>query len=337
MRARPANVAVVVAPLIVLWMGVATHQWFVEDEWAFIVRRDRPGLAHPGAFFKMLLAPHNEHWLTIPVIMFRAVFGVVGLKAYWPYLAMLMACHALGIAANKLLHNERVVCLWLVPTNTIREQTLTALRDRKHPYRQALASRFAGPVTVLDLTEALYVQAGTMAGETCVIVSTLAALRVEETEGRKVYETNGALQHHFTGLTAEQDAVLERNDDGTRACSLANVLRLHAPIVIMDEAHNARTPLSFDTLARFRPSCIIEFTATPETTHDPAKFWWSRAKARIGGAMTTRRKSERSANCGRAAAMANASSSYPMARIGRPSRRRFADEDSTCICLPCYS
>ena len=33
MRARPANVAVVVAPLIVLWMGVATHQWFVEDEW----------------------------------------------------------------------------------------------------------------------------------------------------------------------------------------------------------------------------------------------------------------------------------------------------------------
>ena len=95
MRARPANVAVVVAPLIVLWIGIATHQWFVEDEWAFIVRRDRPGLAHPGAFFKMLLAPHNEHWLTIPVIMFRAVFGVVGLKAYWPYLAMLMACHAL--------------------------------------------------------------------------------------------------------------------------------------------------------------------------------------------------------------------------------------------------
>ncbi len=183
----------------------------------------------------------------------------------------LMACHALGIAANNFLHNECVVCLWLVPTNTIREQTLTALRDRKHPYRQALASRFAGPVTVLDLTEALYVQAGTLAGETCVIVSTLAALRVEETEGRKVYETNGALQHHFSGLTAEQDAVLERNEDGTRSYSLANVLRLHAPIVIMDEAHNARTPLSFDTLARFRPSCIIEFTATPETTHDPGK------------------------------------------------------------------
>ena len=37
----------------------------------------------------------------------------------------------------------------------------------------------------------------------------------------------------------------------------------------MDEAHNARTELSFDALARFNPSCVIEFTATPETTHDP--------------------------------------------------------------------
>ncbi len=30
--------------------------------------------------------------------------------------------------------------------------------------------------------------------------------------------------------------------------SLANLLRLHRPVVIVDEAHNARTPLSFDTL-----------------------------------------------------------------------------------------
>ena len=37
----------------------------------------------------------------------------------------------------------------------------------------------------------------------------------------------------------------------------------------MDEAHNARTPLSFDTLARFNPSCILEFTATPQLDHDP--------------------------------------------------------------------
>ena len=47
--------------------------------------------------------------------------------------------------------------------------------------------------------------------------------------------------------------------------------RLRCPVVIMDEAHNARTQLSFDTLARFWPSCVIEFTATPETEHDPRR------------------------------------------------------------------
>ncbi len=96
-------------------------------------------------------------------------------------------------------------------------------------------------------------------------------MRVEDTEGRKVYEPSGALQHHFSGLSAELEAQLEKREDGSIPYSLCNVLRLWRPIVIMDEAHNARTQLSFDTLARFNPSCIIEFTATPETTHKPEK------------------------------------------------------------------
>ena len=37
----------------------------------------------------------------------------------------------------------------------------------------------------------------------------------------------------------------------------------------MDEAHNARTPVSFDSLARFGPSFVLELTATPEQRHDP--------------------------------------------------------------------
>lgn len=181
----------------------------------------------------------------------------------------LMACHALGIAAKEYLHADHALCLWLVPSNTIKDQTLAALRDREHPYRQAVESRFAGPVTVIDLTEALYVQRGTLAGETVIIVSTLQALRVEDTEGRKVYESAGALQHHFSGLSERLLDSLERREDGSIAYSLANVLRLNRPLVIMDEAHNARTPLSFDTLARLTPSCIIEFTATPEIVHQP--------------------------------------------------------------------
>ena len=70
----------------------------------------------------------------------------------------LMACHAIGIAAKEYLQAEHAVCLWLVPSNTIRDQTLAALRNLRHPYREAVAAAFGGQVTVLDLTEALYVQ-----------------------------------------------------------------------------------------------------------------------------------------------------------------------------------
>jgi type III restriction enzyme len=147
----------------------------------------------------------------------------------------LMGSHAVGVAANELLHAEHVVCLWLVPSNVIREQTLAALKDRQHPYRQVLDTAFGGKVVVIDLADGLYLSYGDAAGSTVVLVSTLAALRVEETDGRKVYENNGNLQPHFVGLDDALKAKLEKEGDGRVIHSLANVLRLHRPVVIMDE------------------------------------------------------------------------------------------------------
>lgn len=197
----------------------------------------------------------------------------------------IMAAHTVGIAARRWVQRDRVVCLWLVPSNAIREQTLKRLRTPGDAYRDALASRFDGPVTVIDLTEALYIQRSMLDGETVVIVATLAALRVNDTEGRKIYETSGALEHHFDGLAPELVAGLERREDGQPIESLANVLRLRRPIVIMDEAHNARTELSFETLARFAPSCVIEFTATPATKHAPeAGYFASNVLAHVSAA-----------------------------------------------------
>lgn len=197
----------------------------------------------------------------------------------------IMAAHTVGIAARRWMQRDRAVCLWLVPSNAIREQTLRRLRTVGDPYREALESRFDGLVTVMDLAEALYVQRGSLDGETVVIVATLAALRVTDTEGRKIYEPAGALEHHFTGLAPELLGTLERREDGTPVESLANVLRLRRPVVIMDEAHNARTQLSFETLARFSPSCVVEFTATPATRHAPeAGFIASNVLAHVSAA-----------------------------------------------------
>jgi type III restriction enzyme len=99
----------------------------------------------------------------------------------------LMASHSIGIAAREFLQVERAVCLWLVPSNIIREQTLAALKDREHPYRQVLDARFDGNVRVLNLDEALSLKPAALSGETVVIVSTLAAPRIGDVETRKIY------------------------------------------------------------------------------------------------------------------------------------------------------
>jgi type III restriction enzyme len=181
----------------------------------------------------------------------------------------LVAAHSISIAASELLHADYPLVLWLVPSNTIREQTIKALKDHNHPYRQAVEAK-SGPVHALGLSEALFVQPATLNTGTTIIVSTMQAFRVEDTEGRKVYEASGSLMSHFSGLSADTLNGVDKYANNEPVPSLANVIRLRRPLVIVDEAHNARTGLSFETLQRFNPSCILEFTATPDTVKSPS-------------------------------------------------------------------
>lgn len=182
----------------------------------------------------------------------------------------LLACHAAGVAKGELLHAERAVILWLVPSQTILSQTADALRDPRHPYRVALETACNGPVEVLTIEEALGISRGTADGNTVVIVSTIQAFRAEDTTGRRVFAQNGGLAEHFLNLPASRVADMLPGADGMPLPSLVNVLRLRRPVVIVDEAHNARTELSFDTLGKVMPSCIIEFTATPARRKMPS-------------------------------------------------------------------
>lgn len=175
-----------------------------------------------------------------------------------------VAAHAVGVATEDLIGTDQSVALWLVPTTTILEQTLEALKDPNHEYRRALEKESPSPVRVLSVQEALEVNRATLDNKTTVIVSTMQAFRVDDTEGRKVYADSGALMdHNLESLEPSLIEELECFEDGPPKRSLANVLALRRPIVIVDEAHHARTELSFETLSRFRPSGILEFTATP--------------------------------------------------------------------------
>lgn len=196
----------------------------------------------------------------------------------------LLGGFAIGLANQRLLHTEHSVVLWLVPSRAIMEQTLRCLRNRKDPLRMALEQGWGrwpgcGNVSVVDLAEARSLTRATLDTETVVIVATAQAFRVEEKKHedakklddlRKVYEDSGALMPHFDGLTAEQLKPLRKFDSGGLIRSFENVLRLRRPILIVDEAHNARSDISFETLQRFRPSCILELTATPDMEKNPS-------------------------------------------------------------------
>jgi len=199
-----------------------------------------------------------------------ASVNVAGLTYGMPYVCLrvptgggktLLACHAAGSAMVELQHAERAVILWLVPSNTILDQTADALRDERHPYRRAL-EQACGAVEVVTIEEALRLSRAMVEGQTVVIVATIQAFRAEDTTGRKVYGQGNFLEH-LLNVPADRVGDLLPGPDGKPLPSLVNMLRLRRPIVVVDEAHNARTELSFATLGNVLPSCIIEFTATP--------------------------------------------------------------------------
>ena len=191
----------------------------------------------------------------------------------------MLASYTVKVAKQAYLEQDYPVVLWLVPTNTIREQTLKALKTVAHPYRQALEQEFGlDRLRVLDIGEVTQLCPQDIGRKAIIVVGTLASLRVEDTSGRKVYAYHENFEPHFSGIRQDDprfERVTEKDlqENGLGAASLgkikysfANLLMLHRPLVIMDEAHNARTSLTFDTLKRVHPSCIVEFSATPDTS-----------------------------------------------------------------------
>lgn len=227
---------------------------------------------HPEAAFQEIQSRSIRQMVPyIPV-------QVAGLAAGMPYVCLrvptgggktLLACYAAGLAIGELLHAERAVVLWLVPSNTILDQTADALRDPRHAYRRALETA-CGPVEVVTIDEALRLTRATVDGQTVVIVATIQSFRVQDPTGRKVYEQNGSFSEHLLNLPPDRVADLLPGADGKPRPSLVNMLRLRRPVVIVDEAHNARTELSFSTLGDVLPSAIVEFTATPARRGTPS-------------------------------------------------------------------
>ena len=174
----------------------------------------------------------------------------------------ILGAHSIAIARDTWIEKDWPLVLWLVPSNTIRLQTAEALQNTRHPYRQVLDEAFDGRVRVFDITDFTHIRPHDVRDHCCIVVGTIQTLRITNTEGRKVYAHNENMEPHFTGLPKTLPE-LETLENGGTKFSFANLLHIHRPLMIVDEAHNAVTGLTREMQVRVNPSAIVEFTATP--------------------------------------------------------------------------
>ncbi len=179
----------------------------------------------------------------------------------------LVACHAVEKIMDIALQNkmDRGIVLWFTPSEAIKTQTLKKFKDRKDPHRGALDEAFENKVRIFSNEEALSIRKEDVSQNLCIVIASLEAFRKEKSLQKKykVYQENGALMSHFANI--EEQDFLERDREGTVITSLANVVRLSNPLIVIDEGHKTATQLSIDFIKDLNPSFIIEYTATPRS------------------------------------------------------------------------
>ncbi|MCX6238218.1 MAG: DEAD/DEAH box helicase family protein [Bacteroidia bacterium] len=187
----------------------------------------------------------------------------------------ILACHSIDLIQKIYLKKQNGLVLWIVPSTQIYRQTILALKDRDHPYRQALDMSSGGRILIKEKTELfnrLDVEENLV-----VLMLMLPSANRQNKETLKVFRDSGG----FTDFFPREDDFeghkqlksLIPNLDcfttdfevfGTQIkTSLGNTLKILKPLVIIDEGHRAYGELARNTVRNFNPSFILELSATP--------------------------------------------------------------------------
>lgn len=188
----PAPVAVVglgVVAQAVLGFLFTRNGWFLLDAWHYVLRRGAVPEADQGLF-----EPWGGHWQTVPILLYKLLFAVFGLKTYLPYVLVAVALH-LAIAVLSFLILRRVgVTPWVAALATwgllfFGSGSEAFLWDGPIPLTLGLTlaltalllclSSDFGPRSLLAATLLLTVAVMTAATGLigCVVIGSLAALR----------------------------------------------------------------------------------------------------------------------------------------------------------------
>jgi type III restriction enzyme len=185
----------------------------------------------------------------------------------------LLACHALGSVNRVYSHSNSGMVLWIVPTEQIYKQTLKALKDRSHPYRQALDMASSGRTKIIEKNDAFAPE--DVRDSLVVLIMMLQSANRKNQDYLKAFKDSGKFQQFFPeegrydlyeplikehGLDVGESDMFDRRGAKT---SLGNVMKMLRPVMILDEGQKASSFLARETIFSLNPSLVIELTATP--------------------------------------------------------------------------
>jgi type III restriction enzyme len=187
----------------------------------------------------------------------------------------LLAVKAVDLINTYYRDAQTGLVLWIVPTSQIYNQTLTALRDRSHPYRVHL--NMASGDRTLILEKGAVFTPDDVRDNLVILLLMLPSANRQAKETLRIFRDRGGFEQFFP---REEDyeghtQLLKRvpnldvfeSDSGIGGriakSSLGNTLRLLNPPIVLDEGHKAYGQLAQETLLGFNPSFILELSATP--------------------------------------------------------------------------
>ena len=187
----------------------------------------------------------------------------------------LLATRVIDLVNAHFRQSRRGFVLWIVPTTQIYNQTLKALKDRDHPYRQQLDLSSGQRTRIFEKTTAFGPR--DVAENLCVLLLMLPSANRETKDTLRIFRDSGGfdrffppdddpsaharmLDEHPNLDTFEQTAGFWGRYIKT---SLGNTVRLLRPLIILDEGHKAYSANAKATLEGFNPCMIVELSATP--------------------------------------------------------------------------
>jgi len=187
----------------------------------------------------------------------------------------LLATKVIDLVNGHYRRSRRGLVLWIVPTTQIYNQTLKALKDRDHPYRQQFDLSSGQRTRILEKATAFGPR--DVAENLCVLLLMLPSANRRTKDTLRMFRDSSGYDRFFPpdDDPAAHAGMLEEHPNLDTfeqtpgfwgryiQASLGNTVRLLKPLIILDEGHKAYSAGAKATLEGFNPCMIVELSATP--------------------------------------------------------------------------